>query len=103
MAARIGGDEFIVLLNYLNEDFDTAKEESRSKALLIQQSLFEDIKYKHKKFNVGASFGVRMICGRQLKNKGVEAVIREADVSMYHAKQSGKGKVVLFDDTERSE
>ena len=97
MAARIGGDEFIILLNYLNTDFEQAKQEAKNKALIIQQALKQNIEFEGSQLSVGASFGVRMMCAEQVAEIGVEAIIREADVSMYHAKKSGEGKVVLFE------
>lgn len=39
-----------------------------------------------------------MICGSNIGETGIETIVREADVSMYHAKQSGKGRVVMFED-----
>ena len=94
MAARIGGDEFVILLNHLNQDLKIAKQQAKEKARRLQQELIKNIEFDSNQFNIGASFGVRILsseCG------GVEAVIREADVSMYHAKQSGKGLIEVFD------
>jgi len=93
VASRVGGDEFIILLNRLNSDAILASKESINLAEKIQNILNEPINYQGQKLHVGSSFGIRLLGGDMM---GVETAIREADIAMYKAKQEGKGRIVMF-------
>jgi len=94
IAGRVGGDEFIILLNHLSTDITLAKKEAISISRKLKTLLNEHIIFGDKNLLVGSSFG---ICVLGYKEIGVEAAIREADIAMYRAKKDGKGKIVLFD------
>jgi diguanylate cyclase (GGDEF)-like protein len=85
--ARIGGDEFTVLLDPI---------ENLSEAMLIAQRIISVIqpvfKLEHHQVHVNASIGV------VLEEDGItsDQIVHRADVAMYQAKRSGKGKVVSF-------
>jgi diguanylate cyclase (GGDEF)-like protein len=84
--ARLGGDEFAMLL----EDLTSADAALvvAERALSLMTKPFE---LHGQSVNVGASIGIA------LRTKGglsADALINEADVAMYEAKRSGKGRVV---------
>ncbi len=87
MLARIGGDEFTVLLDPI---------ENMSEAMLIAERIISVIqpvfKLEHHEIFVNASIGV------VLEEDGItsDEIVHRADVAMYQAKRSGKGKVVFF-------
>ena len=85
--ARIGGDEFVVVVDGVLDD---------EKAIALAQRLIEvasrPIVTPEGYYQVGASIGVAHV--RQYPDS-VEAVINAADAAMYAAKRSGKSTVRL--------
>ncbi len=85
--ARIGGDEFTVLLDPV---------ENMSEAMMIAQRIISVIqpvfKLEHHQVHVNASIGV------VLEEDGItsDEIVHRADIAMYQAKRSGKGQVVSF-------
>jgi diguanylate cyclase (GGDEF)-like protein/PAS domain S-box-containing protein len=85
--ARIGGDEFTVLLDPV---------ENLTEAMLVAERIIAAIqpvfKLEHHEVHVNASIGV------VIEEDGIttDDLVHRADVAMYQAKRSGKGKVVSF-------
>ncbi|MEJ5357705.1 MAG: EAL domain-containing protein [Desulfobacterales bacterium] len=87
--ARLGGDEFVVLL----EDLDRP-EAAQEIAERLQASLREPFVLRGREVFAAASFGML------LETSGYDqpdAIIRDADAAMYHAKERGRGRIQLFD------
>ena len=87
--ARMGGDEFAILLEDIRDDSDALRVAER-----IQQSLREPVKLAQEEVFTSASVG---IC---LSTKGYaesEDVLRDADNAMYRAKAKGKATHEIFD------
>ncbi|GAC1392704.1 MAG: hypothetical protein NVSMB31_11140 [Vulcanimicrobiaceae bacterium] len=88
--ARIGGDEFIVLLTGSSGDGETELVAKRIGALLGQpfsvngRSLF-----------VTASIGISRYPDT---GADVESLVTHADIAMYHAKRTGRNQVCSYDD-----
>lgn len=87
-AARLGGDEFAVLLERLHTAEDVMNAAQR-----VLEALVEPVHFGERELHVSASIGVAI--GEP--QESAEIVIRNADVAMYHAKQTGKNRVKLFD------
>ena len=94
--ARFGGDEFTILC----DDLTTAT--SRDRAIEIAQRLLESVA---EPFVVGgartfvsASVGIALATGEERP----EELLRDADAAMYHAKESGRGRAEVFDETMRA-
>jgi diguanylate cyclase (GGDEF)-like protein/PAS domain S-box-containing protein len=90
--ARIGGDEFTVLLD------DIASEDSaRIVAERIRHSLGARFTIDGHELFVTASIGI------SLSGPGVgpTELLRNADIAMYHAKRSGRGRCAVFDASMR--
>ncbi|HSO60823.1 MAG TPA: EAL domain-containing protein [Desulfobacterales bacterium] len=87
--ARLGGDEFVILLedvsdpNYANSIVER-----------LQQALSKPFALQNKEVFAPASFGVVL---NPQDYEQPEMVIRDADAAMYHAKESGRGQVKVFD------
>lgn len=97
--SRIGGDEYVLLLTNLantNEIFTLVEK--------VQQKIAEPITLitaNMQSVSVSASIGVTIITDQ---NTDAEALIRQADQSMYAAKRKGKNRMVIFDpDAEQAE
>jgi len=89
--ARLGGDEFVILL----EDVD-ASDYSVAIAERLQIALRKPFRIHGKEVFAPASFGVVL---NTHDYDQPEAIIRDADAAMYHAKESGRSQVKVFDRT----
>jgi len=92
IAGRLGGDEFIVILNHIESiESKTDTFTVRMSDELIQ-TISKPIQYKGKELNVSASIGIRMFGD---KKEDAESIIHDADAAMYRAKRAGKGCAVV--------
>ena len=85
--ARFGGDEFAVLL----EDADEHQAVRSADRLLA--GLGEPITVAGRELVLGASIGIVTASGG---SESAEALIRDADIAMYAAKEAGRGHHKLF-------
>lgn len=86
LVARLSGDEFVVLLS--STDTDLASTLAKELIELIEQ----DIVYKGRVLNVGASIGVQY---SQSNSQDLDQLLKAADTAMYEAKTGGKGRYVV--------
>ncbi|MCZ7528108.1 MAG: diguanylate cyclase [Acidimicrobiia bacterium] len=95
--ARFGGDEFVVLC----EDLTAAS--ARQQAVEVAERLLEAIQQPFvlngDESFLSASIGIALSGG---PDEGPEALLRDADVAMYRAKDRGKGRWELFDEAMRA-
>ena len=87
--ARLGGDEFVILLEDIDEPGYAGAIAER-----LQQALRRPFHIQGKEVFAPASFGV-VLAPQDYEHP--DAVIRDADAAMYHAKESGRGQVKVFD------
>ncbi|RUO26837.1 hypothetical protein CWE09_09145 [Aliidiomarina minuta] len=93
LIARIGGDEFVILLDHM-EDVNDAKEVAERIITMMKEPFVLD---DQQHFS-GASIGIAV--SRDI-NESVDRLLRDADAAMYEAKSEGRGRYVIFDDTIR--
>lgn len=88
LICRLGGDEFIILVEDLNSADDI---EVIAKNIFAAQR--DDIVVKNKKLDVGVSIG-----GALYPDHGIDITTlkRAADIAMYHSKDAGKNQFHLF-------
>lgn len=93
MVGRLGGDEFIVVLNHLDMD----KRGAHDKVVNISRKLINlvnlPVESNNSTLQVGVSIGIRLL---GMEAVDAEKAISEADSAMYRAKQAGKGCVVFY-------
>ncbi|WP_031482865.1 sensor domain-containing diguanylate cyclase [Maridesulfovibrio frigidus] len=82
--ARIGGDEFLIVLNELN-----SKEDMETIAGKIVTSIAMPFIHKSNQVTVGASVGIA-VCTASCSQKDIEGLIKQADEAMYSIKKTGK-------------
>jgi diguanylate cyclase (GGDEF)-like protein/PAS domain S-box-containing protein len=83
LPARLGGDEFAIIVEDLN-----SPEEALEIGEKIIAAIAQPIPIYEMKVGVGCSIGIAIFDGSQ---ESAERLIRQADKSMYEAKQAGKG------------
>ncbi|WP_121255704.1 putative bifunctional diguanylate cyclase/phosphodiesterase [Solirubrobacter pauli] len=89
--ARFGGDEFVLLLEDLDGIDEARRTADRLAAVLREPFLLAG----HQRF-LSASFGIAFGSG------DAEALLRDADAAMYHAKAQGKARLEVFDESLRA-
>lgn len=90
--ARWGGEEFGALLYGANESEAVTKAEDIRKAI-------EEVRFSsHPEFTFTMSIGV----SECLPGLAYEEIIHNADTALYHAKRTGRNKVVRFSDLEKA-
>lgn len=89
LPSRLGGDEFIVLLEDLREERDAARVAQR-----LVDTLSEPYELENQKLVVTVSIGVAT-GDRSYERAG--DMLRDADIAMYRAKAAGRARYVMFD------
>lgn len=92
--ARIGGDEFEVLLTPLSENAHEAAKQAEGVANKILQTLNEPYTLRGHIHRCTASIGIAMFMEGQ---ESLKELVKKADVAMYQAKSTGRGRVCFFD------
>lgn len=88
LPARLGGEEFVVMLP------ETTLAEAQETAERIRKTIEQSppAQYEGCTIAVTASVGVAMM---RSDSKGIEAILNEADMALYAAKQTGRNKVAI--------
>lgn len=89
IVARLSGDEFVITLPYI-PDSDTAYLVGRKVVEAISQKPFN---LAGNRVYIGASVGLALFPN---DSREVEGLLKNADIAMYQAKQSGKNTVRVF-------
>jgi len=87
-AARIGGDEFIVLLPLIEAEIDTL-----AVAEKIREAMSQPFEIAEHSLNISASIGVAVYPEHGSDEK---SLLKNADTAMYYAKKVGRNNVMLF-------
>jgi diguanylate cyclase (GGDEF)-like protein len=87
-AARVGGDEFALLLTDLNDELD-----ARRVATKILEALSHPIELKDRSMSCTVSIGIAT-----LPSNGTDPreLVRKADTAMYHAKKRGRNRFEFY-------
>jgi diguanylate cyclase (GGDEF)-like protein/PAS domain S-box-containing protein len=92
--ARMGGDEFVVMLEDLSEhELETA---TRAEAVgeIILAALNQPYQLATHKYKSTPSIGASLFSGHELE---VEELLKQADIAMYQAKKAGRNTIRFFD------
>jgi two-component system, cell cycle response regulator len=92
VVGRLGGDEFIILLQHLGTEETTARESLLRLTEKLINKVNDPIAYHNNMIHVGASIGIRVLGFEQLD---APTAIGEADRAMYRAKAAGRGRAVF--------
>ena len=91
MVARMGGDEFTILLLNLRRPEDVAKISQR-----ILEELSKPFVISDNELNITASLGIAMY---PTDGDDIDTLLRNADTAMYHAKVKGRNNFQFFDES----
>ncbi len=91
---RLGGDEFMVVVEHLPADSEEAAAQAQQIAQDVRARLATPINVDSNVLPVGASVGVALFSGR---DGDPPDVIRRADIALYRAKAAGRNAVRLFE------
>lgn len=93
IVSRVGGDEFVVLLNQLDTDEQLANNKALVVAERILKELKKEINFQNTSLQIGASIGLRLLAPEKIS---AESALKDADTAMYRAKRAGKGHIVVY-------
>ncbi|MDA8109808.1 MAG: GGDEF domain-containing protein [Betaproteobacteria bacterium] len=92
MLARMGGDEFAILLEPVGERVDAASvAEELVRAVAGLEAIGEA------SMSVGASIGIVLVDAASARSAGADELVKRADRAMYEAKRAGKGRYAFAD------
>lgn len=93
IVGRMGGDEFVVLLERLESDAGTTGDRILHIANKLINVIDMPIAVNSKAVHVSASIGIRLL---GIDPVNTNTAIKEADDAMYRAKDAGGGRAVIF-------
>lgn len=92
--ARIGGDEFVVLVEDLGADLAHAALSAMAVAEKIRATMGKPYLIEGSEYNSSGSIGITVF---PRAKETVEDLLREADTAMYRAKSDGRNRIVFFE------
>lgn len=92
--ARVGGDEFILLLEYIGEDNKQANIEAEIVAQKLLSVFHEKFEVEGFAFQVSCSIGICLI---NTENSVTENILKFADTAMYRSKTKGGNSYSFYD------
>jgi len=93
--ARVGGDQFAILLNQRSQGSDVAMAAER-----VRRSLRSPMKIAGKEIILTGSIGIAVYDGQQ---ETAQDLLREGGLAMYRAKRAGTDRIELFKASMRGE
>jgi diguanylate cyclase (GGDEF)-like protein len=94
MLARLGSDEFVLLLHPLGPELDAAALEALGLAERILRSFQHNFELAGETYVCKASIGVAMFSEH---DTSMVEVLKHADMAMFEAKRAGRNRVQFFD------
>jgi diguanylate cyclase (GGDEF)-like protein/PAS domain S-box-containing protein len=94
LVARLGGDEFVILLEALSDTYAEAVVLAELVGRKVLSSLQQPYQLAMHHYQSSSSIGVTLFEGNQLD---ISELLKQADISMYEAKKSGRNTLCLFD------
>lgn len=92
--ARLGGDEFVVVLAHLSGNQHEAAVETEAIAKNIVDTISDNYQLGNCTHRSSASIGITLFKGKDVP---IESLLKQADLTMYRAKSSGRNTVRFFD------
>jgi diguanylate cyclase (GGDEF)-like protein/PAS domain S-box-containing protein len=91
--ARIGGDEFAVLLSDIGSDTQATTRRAQGIAEKIRQVLSHPLRIRDHELYITPSIGITLF---PMQQEDADAVLRHGDTAMYQAKAAGRNAIRFF-------
>ncbi len=98
--ARIGGDEFVILLPHVGEESHPASLVALGVAEKIRKALQQPVELGRQVYASGCSIGVTLLTPQ---SRSVDDLLREADTAMYRAKSAGRNAIAFYEPAMHAE
>jgi diguanylate cyclase (GGDEF)-like protein/PAS domain S-box-containing protein len=98
--ARIGGDEFVVLIANVAKDLNSGAEIALIIAEKIRTEISQSFDIDGQTYTCGCSIGVTLM---PKPNQDSEDLLRESDTAMYRAKLAGRNQIAFFEESMQAE
>ncbi len=92
--ARIGGDEFVVMLEDLNGNAIESAAQTESVGQKILAALSKSYQLGRHEHHSSSSIGISIFSGQE---KSIEDLMKQADIAMYQSKSLGRNTLRFFD------
>lgn len=94
LVGRLGGDEFIIVLESLNANSSSAANQVKAAAERIQEALNKPFQLGNYKHFTSPSIGIVLFRGHQ---DSLDNLLKYADSAMYQAKTAGRNAIRFYD------
>lgn len=91
---RFGGDEFMILIDLLTDDEHIAAEQAEVYSRKVLSQLRLPFNLQSQEYQTTSSIGIMLFKGTE---RPVEELLRNAELAMYQAKETGRNNVRFFD------
>lgn len=91
--ARIGGDEFVLVLEGLSNNLTDAANQGKLIGEKILESLNQPFDLITQEYHTTPSIGITLFCGHDI---GVDELLKQADLAMYQSKAAGRNTLHFF-------
>jgi diguanylate cyclase (GGDEF)-like protein/PAS domain S-box-containing protein len=92
--ARVGGDEFVVVLGSLNETWQEAASQTEAVGEIILGVLGKPYQLGDVEYRSTASIGATVFTGYETS---IDELLKQADLAMYKSKELGRNALCFFD------
>ncbi|HID72729.1 TPA: diguanylate cyclase, partial [Candidatus Micrarchaeota archaeon] len=92
-AARLSGDEFVILLPQLTGDPTTAADQAHQVAKKIQEVISQPIRIEEQVLDMTLSIGVALFPKGTMTS---DDILKQADTALYRAKEAGRNMIRFF-------
>lgn len=100
MAARLSGDEFVILLPVLSDNLKTGTQLAEQRAEQLLENLRQTYDLGEQRISVTPSIGYTLF---PLSDEDVGDVLRHADTAMYQAKLRGRAQICGYEPTMQAQ
>ncbi len=100
MVARLGADNFVVSLDYLSKEMETAVKEANTIAERISSAIRQPFYLNGYEYNCTACIGINLFRNHDV---AVEELLKNADSALFQAKEAGRDKIHFFDEHMQAE
>ena len=95
---RMGGDEFVFVLNHLGDELDAATKHARRITERIITEMGRPLDLFKQNLHLTSSIGISMFPSLEPVNNDSENILKQANMAMDMAKKKGKNRIVFYDE-----